>query len=236
MNRIDRLMAIVSLLQTKKNRTAGQLAEHFRISERTVFRDLRALAEIGVPIAFEAEKGYAIGPGYFLPPVSLTIDEANALSLAEPLVMRFSDRSVHRHFASALEKIKLALGRSSRESFEKTRAQTAHFVPDQWAHLMPSAELLAPLQTAIAERRIVRIAYENASGEASERDIEPIGLTFYSLNWHLIAWCWLRREYRDFRVSRIKTALATMRAFEKNDHRSLAEHLQFLQKTIDENL
>jgi predicted DNA-binding transcriptional regulator YafY len=88
MNRIDRLMGIITHLQAKKNLTVLQIAEQFSISKRTVFRDLRAIGEIGVPVSFEPEKGYSVGNGYFLPPVSLTVEEANALSLAEPLVFR----------------------------------------------------------------------------------------------------------------------------------------------------
>ena len=85
MNRVDRLMAIITHLQSRKYRSAAQLAEHFGISVRTVFRDLKAMQEIGVPIGFEAGQGYFIVGGFFLPPVSLTAEEANALALAEPL-------------------------------------------------------------------------------------------------------------------------------------------------------
>jgi len=102
MNRIDRLMGIITFLQAKKHRTMPQIVEHFSISARTVFRDLRAIGEIGVPVFFEPEHGYSVGSGFFLPPVSLTVEEANALSLAEPLIVRFADKSIQKHFGSAL--------------------------------------------------------------------------------------------------------------------------------------
>lgn len=225
-------MGLVALLQSKKPRSAGQIAAHFGISERTAFRDLRALGEVGVPVVFDDEKGYSVGPGFFLPPVSLTLEEASALSLAAPLVERFGDRSAQRLFASALDKIKGALSRSQREKMEAAEARTAHFVPERYAHWMPATEFLAPLQTAIAAQKIVRIEYENASGEPSEREVEPIGLAFYALNWHLIAWCWRRLGYRDFRVSRIQKLRATLQDFRKTDHRSLADYLVELEKEI----
>jgi predicted DNA-binding transcriptional regulator YafY len=234
MNRIDRLMGIITLLQAKKHRTVGQIAEHFGISERTVFRDLRAIGEIGVPVHFEPEKGYSVGSGFFLPPVSLTVEEANALSLAEPLIVRFADKSVQRHFGSALSKIKMVLGRPQRENLEKTREQTAHFIPDHYAHLMPDSDYLTTLQQAIADKKIVRIEYSNAHGEDSVREIEPIGLTFYSLNWHLVAWCHLRQEYRDFRTSRIRSLRVTMLPFRKTDHIELGDYLRILQEEIAE--
>ncbi len=235
MNRIDRLMGIITRLQTKKGLTAPQIAEHFNISERTVFRDLKAISEIGVPVSFEPDKGYSVGSGFFLPPVSLTVEEANALTLAEPLVVRFADKSIQQHFNTALSKIKMVLGRSQREKMEITQAGTAHFVPDHYAHLMPSTDYLIPLQNAIINKNIVKIEYLNQEDYRTERELEPIGLTFYSLNWHLIAWCHTKNAYRDFRTSRIQMLQVTMKPFEKQEHISLNEYLQQIQKEILEN-
>ena len=110
MNRIDRLMGIITHLQAKKHLTVVQIAEQFDISERTVFRDLKAIGEIGVPVNFEEGKGYFVGNGYFLPPVSLTVEEANALSLAEPLVVRFADKSIQEHFWNGFDEDKNGFG------------------------------------------------------------------------------------------------------------------------------
>ena len=236
MNRIDRLMGIITLLQSKKQLTVPQIAEHFGISERTVFRDLRAIGEIGVPVQFEPEKGYSVSSGFFLPPVSLSIEEANALTLAGPLIVRFADKSIQQHFGSALAKIKMVLSHSQRESMERSQEQAAHFIPDNYAHLMPATDYLAPLQNAIIGKNVVRIEYLNQKDEPSTREVEPIGLTFYSLNWHLIAWCHLRQEYRDFRTSRIQQLKVTMKPFSKKDHIGLGDYLQDLQKIIAENI
>ena len=130
MNRIDRLMGMILQLQSKKHRTAQDLAKHFGISERTVFRDLKAIGEIGVPVHFDPNKGYLVEKGFFLPPISLTADEANALSFAEPLILRFADRSIQKHYESALLKIKMVLGHAQKESIEAVQHQAAHFIPD----------------------------------------------------------------------------------------------------------
>lgn len=235
MNRIDRLMGIITLLQSKKHQTLLQITEHFNISERTVFRDLRAIGEIGVPVSFVPEKGYSVDPGFFLPPVSLTVEEANALSLAEPLIVRFADKSIQKHFGSALAKIKMVLGRSQQEKMDQSQATSAHFVPDNYLHLMPSTEYLSPLQSAIVNKTIVRIRYQNVQEEQSIREVEPIGLTFYSLNWHLIAWCHVRQDYRDFRISRIESMNVTLQPFIKTDHIGLHEYLDQVQKERIEN-
>lgn len=226
MNRIDRLMAITSLLQAKKHLTAEAIAERFKTSVRTVFRDLRALEEIGVPISFEPGKGYSVVKGYFLPPVSLSIEEVNALALMEPIVLRFADRSIHEHFETALAKIKLVLNRDQRENLEKTQARTAHYLPEMYAHLMPDTEYLTIIQNAINNKTILHMEYENRDGEPTHREVEPIGLTFYSLNWHMIAWCHLRQDYRDFRVNRIDKLTPTIKVFRKADHISLQEYLR----------
>ena len=94
MNRIDRLFGILVRLQSKKYVTAEQLSDQFSISVRTVYRDVKALGEQGIPISFEANKGYFIVQGYFLPPVSFNSDEANALLLMERFLAGFADKSI----------------------------------------------------------------------------------------------------------------------------------------------
>ena len=229
MNRTDRLMGIIAHIQSKKYQTAEQLAEHFGMSVRTVYRDLRAMNEIGVPVGFEAGRGYYIVGGYFLPPVSLTAEEANALALTEPLVLRFADKEVARHVGTALSKIKMALGSQQRDNLENIQSKTAHYIPEAFAYLMPDTNFLTVIQNAIVHRTILKMEYANAGEEeVSAREVEPIGLTFYSLNWHLIGWCHLRNDYRDFRTSRIRRLTASIMPFRKTDHIELNEYLREL--------
>jgi predicted DNA-binding transcriptional regulator YafY len=229
MNRTDRLMGIVAHLQARKYQTAEQLAEHFGMSVRTVYRDLRSMNEIGVPVGFEVGRGYYIVGGYFLPPVSLTAEEANALALVEPLVVRFADQSIREHYGTALSKIKQVLGNTQRRNLEQIQAQVAHYIPDDYAHLLPSTDYLTTLQKAIIDQRILRIEYTNFQEESSNREVEPIGLTFYSLNWHLIAWCHLRQAYRDFRTTRIQSLKLSLEPFRIKEHISLNDYLKGLE-------
>src|SRR5215213_11860846 len=98
MNRIDRLFGILTFLQSKKYVPAEKIAEKFDISVRTVYRDIKALCEQGIPVSFEQYKGYFIVQGYFVPPVSFTSEEANALLLMEFMVEGFADRSIYTHY------------------------------------------------------------------------------------------------------------------------------------------
>jgi predicted DNA-binding transcriptional regulator YafY len=89
-------------------------------------------------------------------------------------------------------------------------------------------EHLSVLQTAISSQTIIDIIYNTLSAENSKREVEPIGLIFYAFNWHLIAWCHLRNEYRDFRVSRIEKIRCLEVPFRKVNHMKLSDYMKFL--------
>ena len=111
-------MGIVTVLQSKKYVTADFIAEKFGMSVRTTYRDIKALSEIGIPVAFEPNKGYFIMQGYFFPPVSFTQQEANALILLESVAKRFGDESIQKHYSSALHKIKATLKGQQKEKVD----------------------------------------------------------------------------------------------------------------------
>lgn len=220
MNRIDRLFAIQTYLQSRRYVSAEQIAEKFDISIRTVYRDVKALCESGIPVSFEPTKGYFIVRGYFLPPVSFSTEEASALLLMEGATRIFADKSIQKLYAAALTKIKAVLRPSQLDGMEKLSASMAvQLPPCQEA----TYEYLAILQSAIAQCHIIHISYTNNEGLESTRQVEPIGLQFYAFAWHLMAWCHKRMEYRDFRVSRIQGVTDTGQPFTKQDHLSLQQ-------------
>src|SRR5215203_7098302 len=106
MNRIDRLAAITIQLQSKRLVKAQEVADKFGISLRTVYRDIHALEEAGVPVIGEAGVGYRLMEGYKLPPVLFNQDEASALLTASKLMQSMSDEHSSKHYSSALDKIK----------------------------------------------------------------------------------------------------------------------------------
>lgn len=228
MNRIDRLFGILTLLQSRKYVTAEKIAEKFDMSVRTVYRDIKALCEQGIPVSFEQNKGYFVVKDYFLPPVSFTTDEANAFLLMEAMVYGFADKSIQTHYSSALNKVKSVLRHSQKEKLELLNNNIKLQVP---AFINHDYEYLSPLQAAISSRIIIHIGYKNNNEEVSDRAIEPIGLIFYAFNWHLIAWCHKRQEYRDFRVSRIINIKCTDAPFTKTNHIDLNDYLKTLPVT-----
>ena len=90
MNRVDRLIAYLVMFQSRSLIRAQDLAAHFEISERTVYRDIDALSQVGVPIYGVAGEGYRLMEGYYLPPVTFSPAEARALALALSMFIGFS--------------------------------------------------------------------------------------------------------------------------------------------------
>src|SRR5882762_8641742 len=115
MNRTDRLVAMVLFLQGRRVVRAMELAEHFEITERTVYRDISALCEAGVPISGEAGVGYSLMKGYQLPPVMFTAEEATSLFVGGELVKQFTDASLQAPMMSALDKLRAVLPRDRQD-------------------------------------------------------------------------------------------------------------------------
>lgn len=203
MNRIDRLMATILLLQGRRVITAEDIAGHFEISLRTVYRDIAALSEGGVPIVAEAGVGYSLLNGYQMPPVMFTPEEASALFMGGELVEHLTDPSLQTQMRSALLKIRSVLPRAHQDHLDRLKHTTALLISAPQAGGKPLA-VLTQLQNALAQRRVISIRYQTGGeGEPSRREIEPLGLVFYSDYWHLIAYCRLRQDFRDFRTDRI---------------------------------
>jgi predicted DNA-binding transcriptional regulator YafY len=225
MNRIDRLFGILTILQSKKFVTAGFIADKFEISVRTVYRDIKSLNELGIPVSFEQPKGYFIVQGFFLPPLSLTMDEANALILMTSLSGEFADKSIEKHCHSALTKLKVILKYSDKDKAELISSNISIWLS---SGEQPSTEYLSLIQKAIVNKTILEIAYTNNQNQFSKRELEPIGLAFYSNQWHLISWCWKRKEYRDFKVKMISNLIDTYKPFKKTEHLTLNEYIKKL--------
>ncbi|MET0242172.1 MAG: YafY family protein [Flavitalea sp.] len=226
MNRIDRLHAILTHLQSKKKVTAQDIADRFNISLRTVYRDVKALEESGVPVIGEAGIGYSVMEGYRLPPVMFTREEASALIMGSKLAERYTDASVRKQYESAMFKIKAVLRGSDKEFVENL---TSHIQVNE--RTLPLGEefgqqYLSEIQHAIVNKRCLRIIYNSTyKEERTTRITEPIGLYYYSHYWHLIAWCSLRKDYRDFRVDKISNLTVTEDCFDGGSHPSLKEYI-----------
>ncbi|SFD27323.1 Predicted DNA-binding transcriptional regulator YafY, contains an HTH and WYL domains [Chitinophaga sp. CF118] len=226
MNRIDRLSAILIQLQGKKVVRASEIADRFNISLRTVYRDVKALQEAGVPVGAEAGTGYYLVEGYHLPPVMFSREEAAALLTGEKLMTHLSDHSNRKQFSNAMQKIKAVLRGSEKDFLESLEDNIAVVsrrvpVPDEFPN-----RFMSDIQHSLGKQLVLELdyfAYHNDT--LTHREAEPIGIIYMSGNWHLIAWCKLRNGYRDFRMDRIKNLSLTNTAFDKSKHLSLKEYM-----------
>ena len=200
LKRITRLTALLTRLQMRRTVTATELAEKFGVSVRTVYRDIRTLERAGVPIVTEEGKGYSLLDGYRIPPVMFTEREANALILAEQLVLKNPDASFVRDYRAALEKVRAVLRRSEKDKSQLLTERTHNAWTRDWKRTSAN---LSDLQHALTNFRLVRLTYSDKDDRQSHREVEPFAL-LSTENWLLLAWCRLRTDFRYFRLDRIR--------------------------------
>ncbi|MCB0106618.1 MAG: YafY family transcriptional regulator [Caldilineaceae bacterium] len=212
MNRIDRLFATLLLLQKRDVVRAEDLAAHFEISKRTVYRDVAALSEMGVPVISLPGEGYGLMPGYFLPPLLFTADEAAALVLGAQWLAQQATGRLPAATADAVAKLTHVLPKSTRHEVEDLMSILRFYVTNAPFDLHDP--LLTKLQSAIRNQQPVQIVYHSLSGdERTERIIEPHLLTFGNGAWYVEAYCRLRMDRRSFRLSRIEHCMAVAPPF-----------------------
>ncbi|TYP96750.1 HTH domain-containing protein [Tenacibaculum adriaticum] len=212
-NRLSRLTAILIQLQTKRIVTALELANKFDISKRTIYRDIKALEQSGVPVLTEEGKGYTLMDGYKIPPVMFTEKQANALILAEQLVLKSKDASFIKDYSEAIDKIKSILKYTVKD---KTNLLTDRTQYNQVINLERNSNNLSDLQNALTNYNLVKIEYIDKENSTSIRLIEPFAI-LNSENWYLVAWCRLRNGFRFFRPDRIQKMEILTEKFEPHN-------------------
>lgn len=200
--RLSRLTAIITQLQTKRLLTATELADKFSVSVRTIYRDIRALEQAGVPVFTEEGKGYSLMDGYRLPPVMFTEKQANALIVAEQLVLKNKDASFVKDYSEAIEKIKAVLAHPIKDKANLLAGRTRF---SQNVGRDRNSDSLSDLQFALTNFCVTKMEYTNEAGKTTSRLIEPFALLSTQENWLLLAWCRLRGDFRFFRLDRIQS-------------------------------
>ncbi len=216
-NRTDRLFELVLLLQSKPNMTSRDLANHFGVSRRTIFRDLRALGDSGVPLTYADEGGYEILEGYQLPPLMLTAREASTLLIGIEFMKLQSDPGLKKDADHVELKIVAILPEETRKYIDELKARIV--LDPYWLHGADIDEddvgRWHELSRAVTDRCTVTMEYFVPSrGELTKRKVDPLGLIYYTDHWNLIAFDHLRKEVRNFRFDRIETMqVASMQRF-----------------------
>lgn len=215
LNRFDRTLAILVLLQSRKLVKAQDLSLRFGVSLRTIYRDIRSLEAAGVPILGEAGVGYSIMAGYRLPPVMFTREEAGSFVAAEKLVLQFTDAGLGAYFKSAMDKVKSVL-KEGEKDWVATLENGIWTVPGQEPFNKTVSNALPILFNSMALQLQVHLTYRSfAATDSQHRFIEPVGVFYENHHWYLYGFCHLRNEYRQFRTDRIVAIKATAIPFAK---------------------
>lgn len=226
MKKFDRVISILIYLQTRYVVTAAELASRFNVSERTVYRDIRTLENAGVPIGSEVGVGYFLDKAYRLPPVVFTRDEGASLLLVAKMIEPQVDSAIQEEYLTALDKIRAVMKTEDQQYLNAIDDTIAVYRPGNPEISAEYNRWLHECRTSLARSQVVEIEYQaGVAGQQSRRQVEPIGLYFYGHHWHLIGWCRLRLDYRDFRLDRIQTLTLLPQQFKMREHKSLQEYL-----------
>mgnify|MGYP000179708047 CR=1 FL=1 len=205
MNRTDRLFAITTRLLGRQIVRAETLAQLFEVSKRTIYRDIIALSEAGVPVVSLPGQGYAIAEGYVLPPLNLTHDEALALLLGARMLRAESAGPLHAASTSGADKLLAILDDEARQPLQEIDRIVDIGSELPGAHPLDLSDArFAAFSKAIAERRTMAIRYvSREQGETTRRIIEPSRVSYVDGIWYLTAYCRLRQGERVFRFDRM---------------------------------
>lgn len=230
--RMARLLAMLTHLQTKRLVTATYLAQKFKVSIRTIYRDVRTLEQAGVPIVSEEGRGYTLVEGYRLAPISFTEAEANALVTAEQLILKNKDGSLVATYSDAVSKVKAVL-RTDLKAHANLLSERIEIRQTEASEY--SSYYLSELQLALTHCKKVQLKYQAIeSNELTIREVEPFALYSTQGNWILIAWCCKRNDFRSFRLDRIKACLTLNQLFTPQSL-SLPQYFEWCyQKTMKE--
>lgn len=221
MNRTDRLLAIILELQAKGVQRAEDLAATFEVHKRSIYRDIQALLESGVPIISEPGKGYTIMEGYFLPPVRFSPDEAIILLLGCDVMAQNFDHHYRAAAQSAASKISAVIPLPLRDDVTSLQ-QSIRFIETGTV----LSEVLIQIRRTILAHQTVRFAYQSrksADTPPTQRTVDPYGLVHWGNNWYMVGFDHTRRDTRIFRLERIEHLEITGHRFVRPAHFKLGE-------------
>ena len=200
--KFNRILSIYVQLQSRNFITAQQFADRYEVSVRTIYRDIKALENAGIPIYNEQGKGYALVEGYRIPPTIFTKEEALSFVVAEKLVDKYADKKLSFNFSSALHKMKAILRTSEKENVALIEDKLLIF--DTTSE--NSNEVLSILLESIVAKLQIEVEYQKPSSYIGElRTLEPIGIFYENDYWYFMAYCHLRNDYRQFRIDRVQS-------------------------------
>lgn len=220
MRRTDRLFDLMLLFRHPRLWRGKELAEKLEVSLRTIYRDIETLVASGVPIEGARGVGYILRAPIFLPPLTLTTGELEALHLGMEIVQQMSDPQLGESARHLLDKLNAVL--------PSDRA-TANYLQDLQIFPAQPSTKLAPLpiiRQAIATQTILQISYQRLDDKQTSRQIRPLHIEFWGHVWTCTAWCELRQDFRVFRIDRILECHPTGKKFLPETGKTFQDYIE----------
>ena len=228
-----RVFTVLEILQGRDRVTGAELAERLEVDLRTVQRYIVRLKDLSIPIDSSPGVGgaYRLRPGFRLPPLVLTNEEAFALSLGLRALHQIGLAAFAPATEGALAKLGRVLPAALRESI-RTVEDVVAIEPGPWV-VPTSVECLIGAASGIRTGRRIRFEYQSHNKTASRREIEPYAVLHTDGRWYLIGHCLSRKALRTFRLDRVTRLELCANTFEPprtfDARRYLAEHMPFVQ-------
>lgn len=225
-SRLSRLTAILTMLMARSMISANEIADKFDMSLRTVYRDIRALEDAGVPIVHEPGSSYTLAQSYKLPPVMFTRDEIASFLTAEKFIQTLADPHTSQSFLSAMQKIRSVLKKADKSYLDSLDQHIAVLHNSYLPYSADDLKFFPKIIQSIADQKVIHLHYESVHSKTkTNRDIECLGIYFASSRWYVIGFCHLKNDYRQFRIDKI-ISLWTTEKKHSRPHPSLKEYLR----------
>jgi predicted DNA-binding transcriptional regulator YafY len=223
---IMRVLTVLEVLQARDHVTGAELAQRLEVDLRTVQRYIVRLKDLKIPV--ESSRGvggaYRLRPGYRLPPLLLTNEEAFALSLGLHSLRQVGLSAFAPATEGALKKLGRVLPEALRESIQTVEDVVA-IEPGPWVVTTP-VEHLIRAALAIRTGKRIRFDYQAHDGNATRRHIEPYAVVHTDGRWYLIGYCLSRRALRTFRLDRVANLESGAGSFRRPANFDARQHLR----------
>ena len=213
--KINRLLSIVMYLLSRKRMSGQELAELFEVSLRTIYRDLETINSAGIPIVSYsgANGGYEIMEQYRIDRQIVTLEDLHSIMNALKGIQSSLDDPA---LDDLMAKVGALVTKSEQSRLEEA-GEKLIFDTKIWRGIHVDRPMLTSLRQAAKNRLVVLFKYTNSEGTGELRTVEPIGLAWKGYTWYLYAYCRLRKDYRTFRLTRIKELVVSAERFANRD-------------------
>ncbi|MGC3936645.1 helix-turn-helix transcriptional regulator [Roseobacter sp. EG26] len=220
MRRTDRLFDIIQILRDGKLHRAQDIAEKLEVSTRTIYRDMDTLTASGIPVEGERGVGYMITQAITLPPLTLTVEELEALNLGMAIVGEAADPDLKAAALSLADKVDAVLPTQT-----VSEADAWKFAVYPFADAARGFTHMPVLRAAIRAKQKLRIVYTSKDNQITTRTIRPLHMEYWGRIWTLTSWCEMRGAFRVFRVDLIQTAEALPELFVDEPGKTIADYV-----------